>query len=132
MVTYPMLKIHELIDSRGELSAVYLRVAESSGALELVTAEGSWPLPAGALQRVLERYGAPFDVQARVTPVGELQLGSGESLRHVRHLAGYDVVPRDYLVLSDGVGEGWCAHGASVAGPLLHLARVLAATQRRD
>lgn len=123
-----MLKIHELIDGRGELSGVYLRVA-AAGALEIVTAEGALALPPGALRRVLERYGAPFDTEARITPVAELPLGVGESLRHVRHLAGYDVVPRDYLVLSAAEGEGWCAHGATVAGPLLHLARALAAAQ---
>jgi hypothetical protein len=125
-----MLKIHETIDDRGNLSAVCLRVAEASGALEIVTAEGALALPPGALQRVLSRYGAPFDDQAPITPVAELQVGAGENLRHVRHLAGYDVVPRDYLVLSMGAGEQWCAHGASVAGPLLHLARALAAARR--
>ncbi len=124
-----MLKIHEAIAEGGELSSVYLRVTAPAGGLEIVTADGSFALPPGALERVLERYGAPFDRQAPITEVAELALGAGRTLRHVRHLAGYDVVPRDYLVLVDETGEGLCAHGASVTAPLLHLARALAAAK---
>lgn len=123
-----MLKIHELIDDRGELRGVYLRVTEPGGAsLELVTPELTVPLTAEVLRRVFVRYGAPFDAAARVTLVDELALGSGSRVRHVLHLAGYDVVPRDYVVLDDGQGRAWCVHGATVVGPLLHLGRALAA-----
>lgn len=122
-----MLKIHELTDSKGELVGVYLRVAEREGLLELVDPEGPRPLPALALEKVLSRYGAPFDPAARITVVGELDLGEGRRLRHVRHLAGYDVVERDYLVLDVGEGEALCAPGATVAAALGHLARVAVA-----
>jgi hypothetical protein len=123
-----MLKIHELIDDRGELRGVYLRVTQSEGSpLELITPELTVPLTGEVLRRVFARYGAPFDPEARVTVVDELALGSGSSVRHVLHLAGYDVVPRDYVVLDDGQGEVLCVHGAAVVGPLLHLGRALAA-----
>jgi len=118
-----MLKIHELTDSKGELAGVYLRALEHEGWLELVDSEGPRLLPTLALERVLVRYGAPFDPEARVTVVAELELGEGRRLRHVRHLAGYDVVERDYLVLDVGEGEALCAPGATVAAALGHLAR---------
>lgn len=119
-----MLKIDELTDGKGELISVYLRVAANgAGSLEIVDADGALPLPAGALEKVLARYGAPFDPEASITVVGELLLGDGQRLRHVRHLAGYDVVPRDYLVLELGGGEALCALGASVTGALQYLAR---------
>lgn len=125
-----MLKIHESFDDRGELRAVYLRAAESGSApLELLTPELTVPVTDEVLRRVFVRYGAPFDPEARVTVVDELVLGTGSTVRHVLHLAGYDVVPRDYLVLDGGQGEALCVHGASVIGPLLHLGRLLAARQ---
>ncbi len=120
-----MLKIHELVGERGELVAVYLRVREGvAPAIELVDADGVWPLSPQVLEAVLTRYGAPFDSEAATTEVAVLDLGDGRRLRHVRHLAGYDVVPRDYLVLEGGTGEAPCAMGAAIVGPLQHLARV--------
>jgi hypothetical protein len=60
--------------------------------------------------------------------VAWLDLGAGRRLEHVRHLAGYDVVERDYLVLELGDGsEPHCAHGAIVAAALQHLARAFVA-----
>lgn len=120
-----MLKIHELTGERGELVAVYLRVREGiPHTFELVDEDGAWPLPPQALERTLTRYGAPFDAEAPTTEIAILDLGDGRRLRHVRHLAGYDVVPRDYLVLEGGPGEAPCAMGAAIVGPLQHLARV--------
>src|SRR5688572_13971710 len=95
-----MLKIHELTNEQGQLSAVYLRAAaDAADQVEIVDDSGALPLPPGALERVLARYGAPFDTEAPITVVASLELGEGRRLRQVRHLAGYDVVPRDYLVL---------------------------------
>lgn len=120
-----LLKIHELTGASGELVAVFLRVREGSPpTLELVEAAGVWPLPPQALERVLARYGAPFDPDAAITEVAALDLGDGRRLRQVRHLAGYDVVPRDYLVLEGGAGDPLCAMGAAIVAPLQHLARV--------
>jgi hypothetical protein len=119
-----MLKIHELTDEQGQYSGVYLQVDD--GSLQIVDAHGALSVPRGALEKVLERYGAPFDPDAAITVVGELALGAGQRLRQVRHLAGYDVVPRDYLVLDLGVGEPLCCFGATVAAALQHLARAAA------
>ena len=119
-----MLKIHELTTPAGDLSGVYLRADDAQ--LEIVDESGALPVPVGALEKVLERYGAPFDPEARIIAVAELALGDGRRLRHVQHLAGYDVVMRDYLVLDSGEGESMCAPGATVAGALQHLARAAA------
>jgi hypothetical protein len=116
-----MFKIHEYSSSAGELSAVCLRLRE--GALEIAAADGVWPLPQGALHAVLARFGAPFDADARIVEVASLALPSGEVLRHVRHLAGYDVIARDYIVYESLESEALCALAATVCAALLHLGR---------
>jgi hypothetical protein len=119
------MKIHEITDQQGEYSGVHLRIV-GDGVLEIADAQGALLVPPGALEKVLERYGAPFDSEAPIAVVAELELGGGRRLRQVRHLAGYDVVPRDYLVLDRGEGEPLCCFGATVAAALQHLARAAA------
>src|SRR5688572_6219292 len=118
-----MLKIHELTSATGALEGVFLRVAAPGGTLEIVEPEGALPLPDGVLEKVMQRYGAPFDPDAHIQVVGELAIGAGRRLRQVRHLAGYDVIARDYLVLDVTDGESLCALGTAVAGALQFLAR---------
>jgi hypothetical protein len=121
-----MLKVHELTSDTGALEGVFLRVTAGGALLELVEPSGTLPVPSGALEKVMARYGAPFDADARIDVVGELDLGDGRRLRQVRHLAGYDVIARDYLVLEQRDGESLCALGTTVAGALQHLARAAA------
>ena len=116
-----MFKIHEFSSAAGGLSSVCLQL--EGELLALVSDEGSWPLPEGALRAVLARFGAPFDAQARIREVARLELGNGELLRHVRHLAGYDVIARDYVVYESAEGEPLCALATTVSAALLHLAR---------
>ncbi len=116
-----MFRIHEFSSASGELSSVYLRTTDDQ--LLLVSGERQWPLPRGALRAVLTRYGAPFDREARSSEIANLPLGDGECLRHVRHLAGYDVIARDYLVYEPPDGEALCALAATVTAALLHLGR---------
>jgi hypothetical protein len=119
-----MLKIHELTTESGTLEGVFLRTAVGDGrTLELVELGRAVPLPPDALEKVMARYGAPFDTEAEIAVVGELALGDGRRLRQVRHLAGYDVIARDYLVLDAPQGESLCALGTTVAGALQFLAR---------
>jgi|GEM_PF-677079 len=115
----PMLKIHEFILPNGELSSVSLR--REAERLLLVSEDGELMLPAGALRAVMLRYGAPFDADAMSHSQGSLELGAGASLRHVRHLAGYDVIARDYLVYSEPGLEAVCAMATNVAGALRYL-----------
>jgi len=119
-----MFKIHEFSSASGELSAIYLR--REHGQLEIVSDDGTWALPQGALYAVLARFGAPFDEDARCSRLATLPLAEGESLQHVRHLAGYDVIGRDYLVYQHENGEALCALSATVAAALLHLGKAQA------
>ena len=114
-----MFRIHEFSSASGQLSSVFLRALDQQ--LEIVSDDGAWALPHGALHAVLARFGAPFDEDARSSLIASLQLAPGESLRHVRHLAGYDVIARDYLVYQPANGEALCALAATVAAALLHL-----------
>jgi hypothetical protein len=116
------LKIREETDGSGALTAVSLRM--TNGALELVRRDDVVALPVRALEAVMARYGAPFDPEAAISPQGSLPLGDGRTLRHVRHLAGYDVIARDYLVYEAPGAEPLCAMAATVARGLEHLADV--------
>jgi len=113
------LKIHEFILPSGELASVLLR--QDAERLLLVSDDGELGLPPGALRAVMLRYGAPFDEQAMTQSEGALELGAGASLRHVRHLAGYDVIARDYLVYAEPGLEAVCAMATNVAGALRYL-----------
>ena len=114
-----MLKIHEFILPSGELSSVFLR--REGERLLLVSDDDELALPAGALRAVMVRYGAPFDAEAMSQSQGSLELEAGANLRHVRHLAGYDVIARDYLVYSEPGLEAVCAMATNVAGALRYL-----------
>jgi len=115
-----MLKIREFTDATGALAAVFLRCAD--GTLELVGGQDAVVLPGKALDAVMSRYGVPFDPEASITVVDTLALGAGKTLRHVRHLAGYDVIARDYLVYETPEGTPLCALSTTVARGLEHLA----------
>jgi hypothetical protein len=119
-----MLKIREFTDDTGALASVFLRCTD--GVLELVSSGDSdaVPLPAKALEAVMARYGDPFDPDAQIAVVGMLMLGAGRTLRHVRHLAGYDVIARDYLVYDAPEAAPLCALSTTVARGLEHLATI--------
>jgi hypothetical protein len=119
-----MLKIHEFSAPSGELRAVCLRFEQ--GALEIVAEGDARPLPTEALAAVFARFGAPFDSDARISEIARLDLGNGEAVRHVRHLAGYDVIARDYLVHDTPQRDSLCVLAATASAALLHLARVSA------
>lgn len=116
-----MLKIHETTAAGGDLCSVFLRVDD--GALALVSASEVLALPGTALTSVMKRFGAPLDAAARVLEIGALDLGEAGVLRHVRHLARFDVIARDYLTLSVPGQEPLCALATTVAGALGHLGR---------
>jgi len=116
-----VLKIHETIARSGAVAITSLDVRD--GVIVLVDDEGVFPLPEGAIEAVMKRYGAPFAPEEVAPIVGEIALGEGDLLRHVRHLAGYDVIAKDYLVHLTARTEPLCALATTVAGALSHLAR---------
>lgn len=119
------LKIHETTSPDGALVPVLLVVQD--GALGVASDAGVFALPDGALAAVMARFGKPLERSERVALVGALDLGGGRVLRHVRHLARYDVIARDYLVYEVAGEEPVCALATTVAGALEHLGRAVAA-----
>jgi hypothetical protein len=116
-----VLKIHESTDASGELAPILL--ARDGDALAIVSHGVTRVLPQGALEAVMQRFGAPLEPSERLTTIDTLAFGDGRSLRHVRHLARFDVIARDYVVYETPGGEPLCALATTVAGALEHLAR---------
>jgi hypothetical protein len=116
-----MLKIHEHTTIAGGLASVFLRF--DGGVFSVVDEDGVHELPANALEAVMERFGAPLAPDAELASVAALDLGDAGELRHVRHLARYDVIARDYLVYEAPSREPRCALATTVAAALGHLAR---------
>ncbi|HEY2410187.1 MAG TPA: hypothetical protein VGI10_29485 [Polyangiaceae bacterium] len=117
-----MLKLYEKTADTGQLVGVFLQV--SAERLELIEGANRFDVPDAALDAVMRRYGTPFDPNARIARIDSLELGLGRSLLHVRHLAGYDVIARDYVVYeASALDEPLCALSVTVAGALMHLAR---------
>ncbi len=115
------MKIHETTRPDGTLADVSVEV--TGGAAAIRAGDDSFMLPDGAFDAVMSRFGEPFDPASRVDVLATLDLGRGRQLRHVRHLAGYDVIARDYLVY-EAVGKApLCALATTVAGALEHLGR---------
>lgn len=108
----------------GSLAAIHLRVAGAD--LEIVGDDGAFTLPDGAVARVMERYGAPIDDGVSFVDVDVID-HAGVRLRHVRHLARFDVVAKDWLVFERDGHEPLCALANTVARALAHLARAAAA-----
>ena len=119
------LKVHEAFTTEGRLVATHLRVEPRTGALVIADEEGAFPLPDGALVRVMDRYGAPLEPTERVQDVAVLEIGGGARIRHVRHLARYDVIARDYLVYEAPDIPPTCALATTVAAALGHLGRAV-------
>lgn len=108
------MKIHEVTEDDGTLSAVEL-VAD--GGLAIRQGGATLPLPDGALDAVMKRYGAELDPSAKVKHVDTLWIGD-KSILHVRHLDVFDVIARDWVVY-----DGKAALATTVAAALAHLAR---------
>lgn len=118
-----MLKFHEHTAPDGTLVPVALVIDD--GDVCLAQGDDVYPLPERALDVVMARYGAPFDPDEPVLDIASLDLG-GASVRHVRHLARFDVIARDYLVVQPPAGSDappLCALATTVAVALMALAR---------
>lgn len=115
-----VLKIHESTQAEGSFERVFLK--RDGDALLVVRATESLALPEGALDAVMARYGRPLDADVTLVDVDALELDGGKRLRHVQHLARYDVIARDFLVLEAPGTDALCALATTVAGALEHLA----------
>lgn len=120
------ITIHESADEAGHRIAT--RLSCDGGQLAIAVGADLLPLPDGALETVMKRYGKPLDVETDATNVIErLHLGAGRSLVRFRFLARYDVIAKDYLVLYEPDAEPLCELATAIAAVLDHLARRFAA-----
>ena len=117
-----MLKIHETITATGATSFVHLTVRDGGLAIVLDD-ETPLTLGEGALEAVMTRFGAPLEPSEPLIAVGALDLGGGRAVRHVRHLARYDVIARDFVVYDVPGRDALCALAVTVSAALAHLAR---------
>jgi|CZKU01.1.fsa_nt_gi hypothetical protein len=124
-----MLKIHETLTATGEASLVHLAI--DSGELALVL-DDKEPLALGesALEAVMARFGAPLEPSEPLIAVATLDLGGGRAVRHVRHLALYDVIARDFVVYDVPGRDSLCALAITVSAALAHLARANLAARK--
>ena len=123
------LKIHETTRADGSLSPVFLVI--DGGALAIASDETTFALPDGAVAAVMARFGKALETSERLVHGDVLDLGDGSVLRHVRHLARYDVIARDYLVYEASGREPMCALATTVAGALDHLGRAASPSRMR-
>lgn len=118
--------IHESVDDTGQL--VRTRLSSEAGLLSLVVGEVHRPLPDGALEAVMKRFGKPLAEPLEERAVVErLALGDERSLVRFRFMARYDVIARDYLAFYAPESEPLCELATSVTAVLEHLARSFAA-----
>ncbi len=118
----PEITIHETTDASG--APVRTRLALDEGALSLDVGGVLLPLPDGALEAVMKRYGKALDAPESEMMVDErLELGEGSALVRFRFMRRYDVIARDYLVLYRPDEEPLCEMATSITAALDHLAR---------
>jgi hypothetical protein len=116
------ITIHETIDGAGAL--VQTRLAHGDDGLALRVGDELLPLPDGALEAVMKRYGKPLEARDEDMMVDErLELGEDRALVRFRYMRRYDVIARDYLVLYEPGEEALCEMATSIAAALDHLAR---------
>jgi hypothetical protein len=116
------ITIHETTDASG--APVRTCLSHEDGALALTVGTEVLPLPQGALEAVMARYGKPLDAPEGEMMIDErLELGEGGALVRFRFMRRYDVIARDYLVLYRADGEPLCEMATSITAALDHLAR---------
>jgi hypothetical protein len=124
----PEITIHETTDEAGARLAT--RLGHHDGALALTVGGEVLPLPEGALDAVMKRYGKPLDALESEMMVDErLELPDGATLVRFRFMRRYDVIARDYLVLHRAGAEPLCEMATSITAALDHLARRFAASR---
>ena len=124
----PRIVLNESYGSDGALVRVELRRDGSAEGLVLAYEGKTCELDVAVVFAVFAKLGKEMDPD--VAPNGSvLELGEGSRLCALRHLARFDVIARDYVVL-DRVGRPPVVELAtSVSAALVHLAE---AALRRD
>ena len=120
-----MLRIHEVSLPDGGLEETCL---SSNGDALGVHVGGALigTLPVSAIDVVMARYAKPLSEGIAVEGPS-LTLAGGRVLCMLRHRARYDVIARDFLVISAPGAEPLAELATSVTAALVHLARAAAA-----
>jgi hypothetical protein len=122
-----MLLIDEHIDGdTGRSVPTHLAVTDQGSLRVVVDGEDAGDVPFDALEAIVARYGKALADDVPLAGA-RLDLGLGRSLVRLRHLARYDVIARDFLVLVRPDAEPLAALSRAIAGPLVHVARAFAA-----
>ena len=123
------ITIHEHTTDQGAFLRTTLEARD--GGLALVTGCRVAPLPEGALEAVLARYGKPLAFAEADAAIEEsLDLGQDRRLIRFRFRPRFDVIARDYLALCVPGQDPVCELAVTVTGALEHLARSWAEARR--
>jgi hypothetical protein len=116
-----MLKIHETFGDGDRAEASYLKMEDSELCLVLPASEVV--LPSDIVVRTFERFGKPLDPDIVLNEDASLEIGHGMKVYTLRHLARFDVIAKDYLVLTRAGHEPLADLAISIYGALVHLIR---------
>lgn len=117
-----MLLLHERTREDGSIEQTFLE-RDDDGELAL-RVEGAPPraLPLALLIAVMKRYGHPLDPAVTMGRDAErIALAEGREVIHFRHLARYDVIARDWIVLVEPGKEPLAELANGVHAALVHL-----------
>lgn len=124
-----MLRIHEVILPEGGREETCIS-AEGDALGVHVGGTLIGTLQVEAIDLVMARYGKPL-AEGIALDGPTLALAGGRVLCMLRHRARYDVIARDFLVMSAPGAEPLCELATSVTAALVHLARAAAAAASR-
>jgi hypothetical protein len=117
------LLLHETYGDGDRVEVVTL--ARGPEGLVLSYPGGATEIDADVVVAVLRRYGRELDPSVEVRGPS-LALDGAHTLVRIRHLARYDVIARDFLVLLQPDGAPLVELATSIAGALVHLAEAAA------
>lgn len=115
----PTLLLHESHGADGAPALVVLRRGADS--LELLYEGKVCELEPEVVFAVFDRLARELDDAVALEPHA-FELGQGATLRALRHLARYDVIARDYLVLERPNQVPLVELATSITAALVHLA----------
>lgn len=113
------LLIHQRTRDDGTLEDLFLSRENDALRVQIGNEEGAL-IPIEALVAVMRKFGRAIAEEIRLTGPS-LDLGDHGSLVLLRHLARYDVIARDFLVLRAPNEEPITELASSVTAALMHL-----------
>jgi hypothetical protein len=116
-----VLKIHETFGNGEIAEASYLKMED--GELCLMLPASEVVIPISIVVRTFERFGKALDPDIGLNAETSLEIGEGMTVYALRHLARFDVIAKDYLVLAREGQEPLAELAVSIYGALVHLTR---------